>query len=57
MKIIEFLQQIGITNFGAGVGSHCGTGVTPDALKTKVNKSQKDGSAGEETDLSPTQGE
>ena len=57
MKIIEFLQQIGITNFGAGVGSHSGTGVTPDALKTKVNKSQKDGSAGEETDLSPTQGE
>jgi hypothetical protein len=53
MKIIEFLQKIGITNFGPAAEGHCGAGDTPDQPKTEVNKSKKDDSTREDPDPSP----
>ena len=52
MKIIEFLQKIGITNFGTIAESHCVAGDTPDKLKTEVNKSKKDDRTREDPDPS-----
>lgn len=53
MKIIEFLQKIGITNLAAAAESHCGDGDTTEKLITAVNKSKKENSNGKDPDPSP----
>ena len=53
MKIIEFLQKIGITNFGVAAENHCGTGDTSHKSTNDVKKSKQDDSACEDRDPSP----
>lgn len=50
MKIIEFLQKIGILRFGGAAGTYSSAKDAPDGLMTDVYKPKKDSSAKEDPD-------
>ena len=50
MKIIEFLQKIGILRFGAEAGTYSSAKDAPNGLVTDVYKSKKDSGKKENTE-------